>query len=182
MTKWSDQFVRAFESFKVLKLLYKQGQDYEREFSMYIFLPNTRNGLPSLIEQFCSNVEFIDSHLPNERVPVRRFLIPKFKISCGFEASKLLETLGFSPGGLTEMVDSPEPLYVSQIFHKAFIEVNEKGTEAAAVTAAVVRMYCAREPPRPIDFVADHAFLYLIREEVTKTVMFLGQVLNPIED
>ncbi|KAL6174656.1 hypothetical protein ACLB2K_051302 [Fragaria x ananassa] len=149
---------------------------------MYIFLPNTRNGLPSLIEQFCSNVEFIDSHLPDERVSVRTFLIPKFKISCGFEASKLLETLGFSPGGLTEMVDSLEPLSVSQIFHKAFIEVNEKGTEAAAVTAATSLMMCARAPPRPIDFVADHPFLYLIREEVTKTMMFVGQVLNPIED
>ncbi|KAL6198044.1 hypothetical protein ACLB2K_027836 [Fragaria x ananassa] len=183
MTKRSAQFVRAFKSFKVLKLPYKQGKDYEREFSMYFFLPNARNGLRALIEQFCSNVEFIDSHLPDNEVPVGRFLIPKFKISCGFEVSKLLETLGFCPGGLTEMVDSPKPLYVSKILHEAVIEVNEKGTEAAAVTATAVGMSCARPPPPPpIDFVADHPFLYLIREEATKTVMFVGQVLNPIED
>ncbi|KAL6206987.1 hypothetical protein ACLB2K_024232 [Fragaria x ananassa] len=182
-TKRLYQYVSEFETFKVLKLPYKQGKDYEREFSMYIFLPNARNGLRALIEQFCSNVKFIDSHLPDHKVPVGRFLIPKFKISCGFEASKLLQTLGFSLGGLTEMVDPPEPLHVSLIFHKAFIEVNEKGTEAAAVTATGT-MCSAREPvpPPPIDFVADHPFLYLIREEATKTVMFVGQVLNPIED
>ncbi|XP_062014764.1 serpin-ZX-like [Rosa rugosa] len=184
MTKSSKQFISVFQSFKVLKLPYKQGKDHERMFSMYIFLPNARNGLRALVEKFCSKFEFIDSHLPYIEVPVGEFLIPKFKISCGFEASKLLETLGFSPGSLTEMVDSPEPLHVSNIFHKAFIEVNEKGTEAAAVTAFVVTT-CSFPPrplPDPIDFVADHPFLYLIREEVTKTVMFVGQVLNPIED
>nr|XP_011460321.1 PREDICTED: serpin-ZX-like [Fragaria vesca subsp. vesca] len=182
MTKSSDQYVSEFETFKVLMLPYKQGKDYERRFSMYIFLPNARKGLRALVKKFCSDFEFMDRHLPDERVPVDEFLIPKFKISCDFEASKLLETLGFTPGGLTEMVDSAEPLYASNIFHKAFIEVNEKGTEAAAVTSWGGWMMCDEAPPPPIDFVADHPFLYLIREEVTKTVMFVGQVLNPIED
>ncbi|KAL6211173.1 hypothetical protein ACLB2K_016400 [Fragaria x ananassa] len=75
--------------------------------------------------------------MPNEEVLVGTFLIPKFKISCGFEASKLLETIGFPLQGLTEMVSSPVPLRVSHIFHKAFIEVKEKGIEAVAATAAI---------------------------------------------
>ncbi|KAL6198043.1 hypothetical protein ACLB2K_027835 [Fragaria x ananassa] len=141
-----------------------------------------QKGLRALVKKFCSDFEFMDRHLPDERVPVGEFLIPKFKISCDFGASKLLETLGFTPGGLTEMVDSAEPLYASNIFHKAFIEVNEKGTEAAAVTSWGGLMMCDEAPPPPIDFVADHPFLYLIRGEVTKKVMFVGQVLNPIED
>ena len=79
------------------------------------------------------------------------------------------------------MVDSPvaSNLYVSSIFHKTFIEVNEEGTEAAAASAAVIAL---RGLPSfdKIDFVADHPFVFLIREDMTGMVMFVGHVLNPL--
>lgn len=77
------------------------------------------------------------------------------------------------------MVDSPEGknLYVSSIFHKSFIEVNEEGTEAAAASAGVIKL---RGIPMTVDFVADRPFLFLIREEMTGTVLFIGHVLNPL--
>ncbi|XVE69992.1 hypothetical protein DITRI_Ditri10aG0036000 [Diplodiscus trichospermus] len=115
-------------------------------------------------------------------------MIPRFKISFGFEASEVLKGLGlvlpFSDigGGLTEMVDSPvgQKLYVSSIFQKSFIEVNEQGTEAAAAaaTACGIEFCCYTKPE---DFVADHPFLFLIRENLTGAVLFVGHVLNPIE-
>ncbi|MCI39253.1 serpin-ZX [Trifolium medium] len=77
------------------------------------------------------------------------------------------------------MVDSYEEgsdLAVSKIFHKCFIEVNEKGTEAAAASVAMI----TRCIPRGIDFIADHPFLFLIREDLTQTILFVGQVLNPL--
>nr|KYP64550.1 Serpin-ZX [Cajanus cajan] len=81
---------------------------------------------------------------------------------------------------LTEMVDSSvgQNLCVSDIFHKSFIEVNEEGTEAAAATAATILLRSVQFPTK-IDFVADHPFLFLIREDLTGTVLFIGQVLNP---
>jgi serpin B len=91
--------------------------------------------------------------------------------------------LPFSGGeGLTEMVDDStvgRNLYVSSIFHKSFIEVNEEGTEAAAASAGVVKLrgLCMTEK---IDFVADHPFLFVIREDMTGVVIFIGQVLNPL--
>ncbi|KAF7137233.1 hypothetical protein RHSIM_Rhsim07G0233100 [Rhododendron simsii] len=185
MTSKKDQFVCAFDSFKVLRLPYKQGED-ERRFSMYFFLPNAKHGLSALMEKVSSESGFLDRHLPCRRVEVGRFRIPKFKFSFGFEASEVLKGLGlvlpFSPGetGLTEMVESTtvgRDLYVSSIFHKACIEVNEEGTEAAAASALVVRATCVREK---IDFVADHPFLFLIREDMTGAVLFIGQVLNPL--
>ncbi|KAI8548743.1 hypothetical protein RHMOL_Rhmol07G0297300 [Rhododendron molle] len=184
MTSKQDQFVSAFDNFKVLRLPYKQGED-KRQFSMYFFLPDAKDGLSALMEKVSSESGFLDRHLPCRRKEVRRFRIPKFKFSFGFEASEVLKGLGlllpFSGcEGLTEMVDSPtvgRELYVSSIFHKACIEVNEEGTEAAAASGCVIRAAWVREK---IDFVADHPFLFVIREDMTGAVLFVGQVLNPL--
>ncbi|XP_022865508.1 serpin-ZX-like [Olea europaea var. sylvestris] len=108
MTSEEEQYIRAFDGFKVLGLPYKQGDD-KRKFSMYFFLPDAKDGLPALVEKFSSEPRFLENHLPHRRVEVGAFRIPKFKISFGFEASELLKGLGlvlpFS-SGLTEMVDT----------------------------------------------------------------------------
>uniref|UniRef100_A0A7N0ZQ88 Serpin domain-containing protein n=1 Tax=Kalanchoe fedtschenkoi TaxID=63787 RepID=A0A7N0ZQ88_KALFE len=185
MTSKKKQLVAEFEGFKVLGLPYKQGED-KRQFSMYIFLPDAKDGLPALTEKLGSGSGFLDEHIPRSKVAVGQFLIPKFKISFGFEASKVLEGLGLvspftGPEGLTEMVESPsgQDLYVSSIFHKSFIEVNEEGTEAAAATAGVINL---RSLPITTDFVADHPFLFVIRENMTGVVLFIGHILNPLEN
>ncbi|XP_047962639.1 serpin-ZX [Salvia hispanica] len=186
MTSKKKQYVRAFDGFKVLGLPYKQGED-KRKFSMYIFLPEAKDGLPALIEKFSSQSGFIEQHLPHQQVKVGDFLIPKFKIAFDFEASEVLKGLGlvlpFTGGGLTEMVDSStgKDLYVSNIFHKSFIEVNEEGTEAAAATAVVIRLRALMVEDK-LDFVADHPFLFVLRENMTGVVLFIGQVLNPLAD
>jgi serpin B len=81
------------------------------------------------------------------------------------------------------MVDSPtgQSLCVSSVFHRAFVEVNEAGTEAAASTAVKIMLMCLPpEPPVKVDFVADHPFLFMIREDLTGVVLFVGHVLNPL--
>ncbi|KAK7310876.1 hypothetical protein RJT34_08650 [Clitoria ternatea] len=182
MTSKKKQFIKVFDGFKVLGLPYKQGED-KRQFTMYFFLPGAKDGLSALAEKVASESGFLEHNLPGQKVEVGDFRIPRFKISFGFEASNALKELGvvlpFEGGDLTEMVDSPvsQNLFVSDIFHKSFIEVNEEGTEAAAASAAIIRLRCAS---MPIDFVADHPFLFLIREDRTGTVLFIGQVLNPL--
>ncbi|KAK3423096.1 hypothetical protein EUGRSUZ_F00035 [Eucalyptus grandis] len=185
MTSKNKQILQEYDGFKVLGLPYKQGKD-RRHFSMYLFLPNARDGLLALVEKISSEFDFLDRHLPHKEVEVGEFRIPKFKISFGFEASKDLKKLGLvlpflGQGGLMEMVDSPEgrSLYVSSLFHKSFIEVNEEGTEAAAASAGVVTLRSI-DSPENIDFVADHPFLFLVREDTTGAILFLGQVLNPL--
>ncbi|CAN6460072.1 unnamed protein product [Victoria cruziana] len=186
MTSSKKQFIAAFPGFKVLKMPYGQGED-KRLFSMYFFLPDERNGLHSLVEKVGADTDFINRHLPLNKVEVGQFMIPKFKVSYGFEASMVLKQMGLvlpfsGEAELTEMVDSPlgNKLSVSSIFHKSFIEVNEEGTEAASATAAVVMLRSAMIPQPPVDFIADHPFMFMIREELTGVLLFAGHVVNPL--
>ena len=71
-----------------------------------------------------------------------------------------------------------EPLYIGNVIHKALVDVDEKGTEAAAATAVVMKAGSAR-PQEPEVFNADHPFLFLIRENRTGAVLFLGRLVKP---
>ncbi|CAN6896942.1 unnamed protein product [Brassica oleracea var. botrytis] len=71
-----------------------------------------------------------------------------------------------------------ENLYISSILHKAFIEVDEEGTEAAAVSFADL-LTCSACQSRKPDFIADHPFMFTVREDKSGVVVFMGQVLDP---
>ncbi|GJV33674.1 putative serpin family protein [Tanacetum coccineum] len=184
MTTKKKQLVSQYDGFKLLGLPYLQGKD-KRHFTMYVFIPNENNGISSLLHIFGSDSDFFDRHIPQEKVNVGLFFIPKFKISFGFEASDILKELGliwpFTNGeGLNEMVDScvGQNLYVSSIYHKSFVEVNEEGTEAAGASATAVA-FGSRITNDKVDFVADHPFLFVIREDVSRAMLFMGQVVDP---
>jgi len=190
MTSKERQLVSAFDGFKVLRLPYKRGKVLKdkRRFSMYLFLPDSKDGLPALVEKLGSESGFLDRHIPHKKKKVGDFMIPRFNISFGFEASNVLKGLGLvlpfssTEADLTEMVGRRD-FYVSSILHKSFVEVNEEGTEAAATS--VTKMVGGGCPSfikeDKIDFVADHPFLFLIREHTTGTVLFVGHVFNPLE-
>jgi serpin B len=76
-----------------------------------------------------------------------------------------------------------EALMISEVIHQAYVDVEEKGTEAAAATAVVIAPTSARpepqQPPKPIVFRADHPFLFAIRDNRTGGVLFLGRVHEP---
>ncbi|RLN00517.1 serpin-Z2A-like [Panicum miliaceum] len=78
---------------------------------------------------------------------------------------------------LKDMLEGDLPLVVEHVFHRAVIEVDEEGTEAAASTACVMRLM--RSYTTPVNFVADHPFAFFVVEEVSATVVFMGHVLDP---
>ncbi|XP_021800022.1 serpin-ZX-like [Prunus avium] len=185
MTSHNRQFIKAFDGFKVLKLPYKRGKDEQRRFCMCLFLPDEKDGLPALVERVCSEPGFLDRHIPHYDVKVGDFRIPKFKITSRFKVCNILKQLGLElPSSVEEMVESPlgEGPFESKMSQVAVIEVNEEGTEAAAVSVWDNMGMCLGEYEPPVDFVADHPFLFLIREEMTGAVLFIGQLLNPLLD
>jgi serine protease inhibitor len=84
-------------------------------------------------------------------------------------------------GGICESKDPKHKLYISMVMHKAFVDVSEEGTEAAAATAVVmaVRKSIAMSRPFIPHFRADRPFIYLIRDNQTGSILFLGRMMNP---
>jgi serpin B len=163
------------------------------QFSMCIFLPDAVDGLRSLVDTIASQPGFMHQHLPKNMLAVSQFRLPKFKLSFQGSIVAILKNLGLQlPFGdladLSDMVEDNEsglPLEVSEVIHKAAIEVNEQGTEAAAASVMSIQYGCsAIPPPSPprVDFVADHSFVYFIVEEDTGVVVFAGHVLDPSKE
>ena len=151
---------------------------------MYFFLPHEKDGFPNLIHILNSNPTFLNQKFEIRRQEIPEIWIPRFKFSFNFEGKEDMKELGltlpFTPGELTEVSDSSssDKLHVSKILQKAFVEVNEEGTEAAASSVATL-IRCCGVFPKP-SFVADHPFMFMIREETSLAVFFVGAVLNPL--
>jgi serpin B len=114
--------------------------------------------------------------------------LPRFKMRQQLELNSHLKRLGmpaaFEPGGLTGLSDRTDAreLFISQVIHSTFVELNEKGTEAAAVTAVPAPLAAPvdREPPKPpAVFRADHPFLFVIRDAKTDAILFIGRTVAP---
>ena len=108
---------------------------------------------------------------------------PKFKLETGYQMRDTLSGMGmasvFTPGeaDLSGM-DGTKDLFVSEVFHKAYVEVNEEGTEAAAATAVPVSRGFA-EVTIPV-FRADHPFIFMILDSENGNILFMGRVMNPV--
>lgn len=184
-----QQYIACRPGYKVLKLPYARGRGQRPfAFSMYIYLPDERHGLESLLHKLGSHPELLENSMSlMAKVPVGALKVPKFTVSCKTNATELLKDLGlrlpFDPvaADFSEMLVSA-PLFVSAVYHQSFVEVNEEGTEAAAATA-IVGAYGAAAvstPVQVVDFVADHPFMFLIKEDLSGVVVFAGQVINPL--
>jgi serpin B len=108
--------------------------------------------------------------------------LPKFKMTAEFSLKKTLSQMGmplaFSQRADFSGMSSFEQLFIDAVLHKAFVDVNEKGTEAAAATAVVVRPTSIQILPNAT-FHADQPFVFLIRENRSGSVLFIGRVANP---
>jgi serpin B len=154
------------------------------EFSMVILLPERFDGLESL--ETSLNLERLESLLASlQPVDEIRITLPKFRIASSYKLKDPLIEMGmsdaFSPkdadfSGMTGNRD----LAVSEVIHKAVIEVEEEGTEAAAVTGTIMLGADVTDMRPLLVFCADHPFLFLIRHRPSQSILFLGRVVDPM--
>lgn len=147
-------------------------------FSMVIILPNSNNPLDEITNMISNDlIADIQRELSKQEVTIS---IPKFKLSNGYQLKELLSKMGmpqpFTDDANFTGMSTLNNLKISDVFHKAFIDVNEQGTEASAATAVVV---VTKSVQRVQSFIANRPFLFLIKEKSTGTILFMGRVVDP---
>ncbi|UCH96080.1 MAG: serpin family protein [Candidatus Aminicenantes bacterium] len=168
-----------FDSLQVLELPY-DGENL----SMIVLLPREKDGLPGLEKLLTTgNLREWTASPGKQKVLV---FLPKFKITSGVRLNKTLKSMGMTDAFMDKanfsgMDGNPNWLYIGAVLHKAFVEVNEEGTEAAATTVVEIKIRAIMEAPPPPTFCADHPFLFLIRENQTGGILFIGRVVVPAE-
>lgn len=177
---WQENSFRYAEMdhLKVLELPY-----LDRALAMLVVLPKSNNGLEA-VESGLSQ-KALDKWMRGLRDSRVEVYLPKFQITWGSgDMGKTLRTLGMKDAfdrekaDFSGMSDEHPGFYIDSVIHKAFISVYEEGTEAAAATALDMRS-AAAAPHHTELFRADHPFLFLIRENTTGCILFMGRVTHP---
>lgn len=169
------------DSFAMLEIPYKPAGTASPKLAMLVILPQDRNDLGTVEGQLTESnlMQWIDS-MKRQRV---HLLLPKFTFTAGFSLNDTLQQLGmvaaFNPSeaDFSKMTGSKD-LSISQVAHKAFIAVDEYGTEAAAATSVTMNLTAVFEPEPPYEFRADHPFIFVIYDKSTGSILFMGRVLS----
>lgn len=157
---------------RVLELPYVGGK-----LSMFIILPNKVEGMAALEAALTEDTfQTMDHKMRSAKIHVA---LPKFKVEANVDIKTVLAEMGISDlfdksAADLSGISGVDELYVSDVFHKAFVEVNEEGSEAAAATGMVVMSRMMIIPSDP--FICNHPFIYLIRDNSTKLTLFVGRM------
>jgi len=156
-----------------------------KDLSMIVVLPKERFGLEAL-EKTLTPKQFAlwTANLSERKIEA---LLPKFRTTSAFRLDETLRHMGMTDAfdrnlaDFSGMVSNSDKLYIGAVVHKAFVDVGEKGTEAAAATAVVMQLRSAMPMPVPV-FKADHPFLFAIRENSTGRILFMGRISDPADN
>ena len=173
--------VRYLETdlFQAIELPYR-----ESSAALTIFLPREKDGLralASLVTEEWLQAQLNSMTLTDGKVDLS---LPKVKTSGKSSMGKVLKAVGmpraFEPysADFSGICGSPGDVYIGDVMHATYLEIDERGTEAAAVTAIMMEVTSMPERPK-YTFHCDHPFLFLIRDTSTNAILFMGQILDP---
>lgn len=168
------------DEFQMLKMPYEH--ECGKELSMIAVLPKD-NDLRA-VEETLDAVKLAETE---ESLETQQVLVyfPKFRLETEYTLSETLKEMGMPTAFLRAAdfsgMDGTTDLFISDVVHKAYVDVNEEGTEAAAATAVVMKLTTvSEEEPVPV-FRADHPFIFLIQDNETGNILFMGRISNPEE-
>ena len=161
----------ATENMQILQMPYKGNN-----LSMLILLPNSMEDMQSVEDSLTlENLNIWKDNLSGFRGIVIH--IPKFTLETEYDLTESLPEMGmtsvFGPAADLSGITGHKGLFVSEAIHKAFVDVNEKGTEAAAATAIVL------DESGGVEFRADHPFIFMIQDNKTGSILFMGKIIDP---
>lgn len=177
MQKEDELYYTSNDLFSAIKLPYGTGQ-----YNMVVMLPKGEKNSGDVINAL--NTE--NWNLWNEQFDIRNNVLvnmPRFKFEFKSELNEMLKLMGmkdaFSPASANFSKISEIDLFISSVVHKTYIDVNETGTEAAAVTAIVFEVTSADPGANKTYFTVDKPFVFAITEKDTGAILFIGEVQNP---
>ena len=171
------------------RFAYQSGDDFQavrlpyagRRLWMDVFLPATNSNLAKLLGRFNAPGER-DRMLAEFMERQGTLALPRFQLEYSVRLNDSLQALGmqraFHAADFSAMSD--EPLEVSEVKQKSYVEVNEEGTEAAAVTTGIMQTTAILRPQAPFEMVVDRPFFFVIVDNLTQTVLFMGVVNDPM--
>jgi serpin B len=148
---------------------------------MYLFLPDNGSDIKKLLAGFDGNF-WQEKILPQFRDREGMVVLPRFKLNYNVVLNQPLEALGMKLAFSADAdfsAMSTEKLLLSEVKQKSFVEVNEEGTEAVAVTTATFHAEAMMRPESPFEMILDHPFLFVIGDETTDSILFMGVVSDP---
>ena len=150
---------------------------------MVILLPKAKDGIKKLEDNLTT--EYINKWIVGAQKQETLVYMPKFTLESSFGLKEYLTALGMNdafilPGADFSGMDGTNLLGISEALHKAWVKVDEEGTEAAAATAILMFGAAAPSDPPKI-FRADHPFIFLIRDNVSGSILFMGRLNDPTE-
>lgn len=154
----------------------------DKGLSMIVLLPKKVDGLAAL-EKKLTTKDLTEWTGKMHREDVKLSL-PRFKMTYDTELSAVLKSMGMTDAfderkANFSGISGSESVMISKVIHKAFVEVNEEGTEAAAATAVIMVPTAAPMPREPKTFTADRPFLFLIQDNASGAILFMGRVMDP---
>ena len=167
-------------SFSMVMLPYITQRTQNVQLAMVVLLPHTRGQLGSVLKDITpSAFQTWILSMKKERI---QLMLPKFKISSSFDLNNYLSKMGMIDA-FTDRADfsgiTTAPLKISAVKQKTVIDVDEDGTEAVAATAVSMSKRSTMMESPPITFTVDHPFAYIIFDQGTGTILFIGKVMNP---
>ncbi len=152
-----------------------------RRLQMYLFLPDTNSSPAKLLAGLDSDT-WQDKILPAFRDREGTLALPRFRLEYDVSLNDPLKALGmrhaFEDADFSAMTG--ERLFVSQVKQKSFVEVNEEGTEAAAVTTVTMHASVIMKPISPFEMIVDRPFFFVIGDSQTQSILFMGLVYDPV--
>jgi serine protease inhibitor len=154
----------------------------DKRMNMYVFLPKENSTLADFHQSL--NAQNWGDWMSRFKQMKGDISLPKFKVEYETTLKGILSSLGMGTAfdehaDFSAMLKPPAKAFISEVKHKAFAEVNEEGTEAAAVTSVEMRTTSLGPPPRTFRMDVDHPFFFAIRDNQTGAVLFMGSIAEP---
>jgi serine protease inhibitor len=178
MARIADFSYRRVTGYQAVRLPYKDG-----DLAMYVFLPDADSS-PERLLSIMNGDKWQRVTLPGFSGKKGTLVFPRFKLEYGVDLEKPLRALGlrhaFEAADFSGM--SSMPLFISETLQRTFVEVNEEGTEAAAVTVMGIAGGIELNPPKPFEMIVDRPFLFVIHHfnrDGAGSILFMGVVFDP---